>query len=266
MILSQTSARTEPTLSKRERVQGTTGVVIGALGNLGPTWVDTYNEMFDRVVAVVQTNELAQAVEVFSDLPRVHVDSIDVTNHSRVMDLASRLGRDTGLVDALVLNAGIDVPPERGQTSDLTEPVLDVNLRGALYTLNAFSDFMSHGGAIVFIGSMYADLAPRPSNYAHLSGFVKHPIYGATKAACLSLVRQYAGLWGARGIRVNMLSPGGIDSGQDLEFIRQFRTHVPLGRMGRPDELAGALRFLSGPSSTYVTGINLPVDGGVHVW
>lgn len=116
------------------------------------------------------------------------------------------------------------------------------------------------------IGSMYADLAPRPSNYAHLNGFVKQPVYGATKAACLNLARQYAGLWGPKGIRVNVLSPGGIDTGQDAGFIERFRAHVPMNRLGRADELAGALRFLSGPDSSYVTGVNLPVDGGVHVW
>lgn len=241
------------------------GVVIGALGNLGPTWVDCYLQLFAEVTAVVEADQVELARQTFGENGRLHVATVDVSNEDSVRRLADRFSRTSRRVDALVLNAGVDVPPSVEARADV-RPIVDVNLLGAMYVFAVFQDLVIDGGAIVLIGSMYADLAPRPSNYAHLPDFVKNPAYGATKAACLSLVRQYAGLLGHRGVRVNMLSPGGIETGQDVEFRERFTRHVPMARMGGAHELRGALAFLSGSSSTYVTGNNLHVDGGVHVW
>jgi NAD(P)-dependent dehydrogenase (short-subunit alcohol dehydrogenase family) len=92
--------------------------------------------------------------------------------------------------------------------------------------------------------------------------FLKPPAYGASKAAIVSLTRYFARLWGPRGVRVNTLSPGGVQGTQDPEFIRKFNARVPLRRLATADDLVGPLLFLASDASRYVTGQELRVDGG----
>ena len=120
-------------------------------------------------------------------------------------------------------------------------------------------------GSIVNIGSVYASVAPDPRLYDHLPGdppFLKPPAYGASKAAVVSLTRYFARLWGQNGVRVNALSPGGVAGGQDPEFLRKFCARVPIRRMAEPDDLTGPLLFLASDASSYVSGLELRVDGG----
>ena len=97
--------------------------------------------------------------------------------------------------------------------------------------------------------------------------FLKPPAYRASKAAVINLTKYLSTQLGARyGIRVNALSPGGVLGGQDEEFKRKFCARVPLGRMATADDLQGPLVFLASKASSYVTGIELRVDGGYTVW
>ena len=82
----------------------------------------------------------------------------------------------------------------------------------------------------------------------------------------MNLTHYLAAHWGKFGVRVNMLSPGGVAGGQDPEFKRKFSARVPMGRMAEHGDLTGPLVFLASDVSSYVTGINLPVDGGYTLW
>jgi NAD(P)-dependent dehydrogenase (short-subunit alcohol dehydrogenase family) len=117
-------------------------------------------------------------------------------------------------------------------------------------------------GSIVNIGSLYASVAPEPSFYDHIPGFLKPPAYAASKAGVVALTRYFARLWGPRGVRVNALSPGGVRDNQDAEFLRKYCARVPLGRMADPRDLVGPLLFLASAASGYMTGHELRVDGG----
>jgi NAD(P)-dependent dehydrogenase (short-subunit alcohol dehydrogenase family) len=96
--------------------------------------------------------------------------------------------------------------------------------------------------------------------------FLKPPAYGASKAGLVNLTKYFATHLAGSGVRVNALSPGGIAGGQDPEFVAKFSARVPLGRLGRPEELVAPLLFLATDASSYVTGINLKVDGGFTAW
>jgi len=134
-----------------------------------------------------------------------------------------------------------------------------------------FGSRMAHRGhgAIVNIGSLYASVSPDARLYEHLPTdppFLKPPAYGASKGALVNLTRYLATHWGSRGVRVNALSPGGVEGGQDAEFRGKFTARVPLARMARGEDLGGPLIFLASAASAYVTGIELRVDGGFTAW
>jgi NAD(P)-dependent dehydrogenase (short-subunit alcohol dehydrogenase family) len=125
------------------------------------------------------------------------------------------------------------------------------------------------GGSIALFSSMYGTVSPDPSIYE--SPMNTNPIeYGVNKAGIQQMVRYLAMHYGKQNVRCNAISPGpfpnpGIQSGNPA-FIERLSKKVPLGRVGQADEIAGAVAFLLSEASTFVNGINLPVDGGWTAW
>lgn len=125
------------------------------------------------------------------------------------------------------------------------------------------------GASVINIASMYGMVSPDQRIYSSGSS-ANPPFYGAAKAALLQWTRYAACEFGPVGIRVNAISPGPFPSSSvqraDPEFIRRLSYKVPLGRIGQPEELAGAIVFLASGASSYVTGANLVIDGGWTCW
>jgi NAD(P)-dependent dehydrogenase (short-subunit alcohol dehydrogenase family) len=256
-------------------------VVSGALGRLGPVWCGA---LLDAGATVVGLDLPGVALPVpFQELQqcwsgRLHLLRADVLDRPSLERARRECADVVGDPEILVNNAGIDQPPGVTQTyrtedvpPDAFRRVLDVNVIGAFQVIQVFAPAMidSRRGSIINIGSLYASVSPDARLYDHLETdppFLKPPAYGASKAALVNLTRYLATHWGPSGVRVNTLSPGGVEGGQDPEFKRKFTSRVPLGRMARPEDLRGPLTFLATDASAYVTGIELRVDGGFTAW
>jgi NAD(P)-dependent dehydrogenase (short-subunit alcohol dehydrogenase family) len=176
------------------------------------------------------------------------------------LDSLQRLVEEAGEVDILVNNAGIyPFGPTQQQGVEGFDQMFGTNVRGPFFLTAALTVKMVAKGSGTVINV---------SSTASLRGFPGAAAYGATKAALDSLTRAWAAEFGGSGVRVNSVAPGTIRTDNALktrgekEFEEVGRRSNPLGRLGRPDEVAEAILFLASPRSSYITGVTLPVDGG----
>ncbi|GAB3260843.1 SDR family NAD(P)-dependent oxidoreductase [Kineosporia babensis] len=192
----------------------------------------------------------------------VEIDVKDAQGLSRVV---RQVIEDAGGADILVTSAGVvedDVPAEE-LGADLYDHVMGVNLRGVFLTCQAFGRTMLEqgSGSIVNIASM--------SGNATVNFPQRQAIYNASKAGVSALTRSLAVEWGPRGVRVNALSPGYIDTPLNHLKAHQHQTwkdRTPLGRFGTVEEVAAAVSYLSGPEAGFYAGAELLMDGGYSLW
>jgi NAD(P)-dependent dehydrogenase (short-subunit alcohol dehydrogenase family) len=262
---------------------GRVAVVTGALGRLGPVWIDALLAS-GAAVAAIDRSEAGPSPR-FCELQEHYSSAAlrlfrgDVRDRDQLERVHEQCLDALGAPAILVNNAGIDQPPNVDSPqyllheipADLVRQILEVNVVGTFQVTQVFGATMVQAGrgSIINIGSLYAGVAPDVRFYDHLGydpPFLKPPAYGASKAAVVNLTRYLAALWGPANVRVNTLSPGGVLGDQDPEFQRKFCDRVPLGRMAVEGDLAGPLLFLASDASAYVTGIDLRVDGGFTAW
>jgi NAD(P)-dependent dehydrogenase (short-subunit alcohol dehydrogenase family) len=268
-------------VNQQFRLDNQIGVVTGACGKLGPVWVET---LLDAGATVAALELPAKVSSVYGELagrfgPRLRRFDCDITDRRSIESAAGVLIMELGVPSVLVNNAGIDQPPDSGSSRSRIEQLpaeqfrrmVEVNLVGTFQVTQVLGASMAAGGggSIINIGSLYASVSPDQRFYDHLSGeppFLKSPAYGASKAAIVNMTKYFATLWGKQGVRVNTLSPGGVEADQDSEFKTKYGARVPLGRMATVSDLRGPLLFLASSASAYVTGHELRVDGGFTAW
>lgn len=205
--------------------------------------------------------ELAKAkAEIGRNVTAVQGDVANLADLDRLYDTVKK---EKGALDIIVASAGF---VERVSLTDSTPEHFDrtfnVNARGAWFTVQKALPLLRSGGSIVLVSSAL-----------HLKGLPEHGAYSATKAALRSFARTWAMELKGRGIRVNTLSPGAIDTpiidGQfktkaEADGAKEFFASItPLGRIGRAEEMARAILFLASDDSSYSTGIDLVTDGGI---
>ena len=187
----------------------------------------------------------------------------DVSDLGDLDRLYATVREAEGRLDILVANAGVIASSQiDAATEDHFDGMFDINVKGTYFTLQKAIPLMGDGGSIILVSSCLAT-----------KGLAGHSVYNATKAAVRSLVRTAASELLASGIRVNTLSPGPVDTpiieGQvgspeaAEEFRKRAASGVPLGRIGRAEELAAAALFLASDESSFSTGTDLVVDGGM---
>ncbi|HUO36110.1 MAG TPA: SDR family oxidoreductase [Candidatus Acidoferrum sp.] len=185
----------------------------------------------------------------------------DVSNLADLDHLFETVRKTKGKIDILFANAGVVEPrPTEAATAEHYDKTFDINARGVFFTVQKALPLMKEGGSIVLNGSGVWQ-----------KGFPIYATYAGTKAALRSFVRSWTAEFASKGIRANMISPGPIETpilegqfGQSTEAMKeQFKAIVPMKRIGRPEEIAAAAVFLASDESSYITGIDLPVDGGI---
>ena len=164
--------------------------------------------------------------------------------------------RAKGRIDVVFANAGVaEFAPLETITEEHFDELFNINVRGTLFTVQKALPLLNDGGSIILTGSV-----------AGVKGTAAFGVYGATKAAIRNFARAWTVELKDRRIRSNVLSPGPTETPildqQPSDAIARIAATIPMGRMGKPDEIAKAALFLASDDSTFVTGIELFVDGG----
>lgn len=261
-----------------------TAVVTGALGLLGKQHCYALAEAGAQVV--VADLDGHTAADFADELEHAGYSALgigtNITEPDSVRAMLHDVITEFHTLDILVNNAAInDMVEKAGDTTELSKfenyPLefwqrsLDVNVTGTFLCCQILGAQMAQqqSGSIINIASTYGVVAPDQSLYKKPDGtqtFFKTPAYPATKGAVLALTRFLAAYWGNAGVRVNALSPGGVENGQEEYFIKNYSARTPIGRMAAPTDYKGAVVFLASEASGYMTGANLVVDGGWTAW
>jgi NAD(P)-dependent dehydrogenase (short-subunit alcohol dehydrogenase family) len=186
----------------------------------------------------------------------------DVSNLDDLDRLFAQIRKEKGNIDIVFANAGVArYAPLGAITEDFFDSIFDINVKGVLFTVQKSLPLLRDGGSIILNASIVAS-----------KGLSSNSVYSATKAAVRSFARTWTTDLKDRRIRVNAISPGPIDTPGLSELLassetgeqrkKMISTTVPLGRFGRPEEIAKAVVFLASDDASYITGVELFVDGG----
>lgn len=189
---------------------------------------------------------------------------IDVTNIDGIEEVITQIVDQWGGLDIALNNAGIAHPtPAEEIAEGEWDAILDVNLKAVFFCCRAEARVMlpRASGSIINTASMSGTIVNRPQRHAH---------YNASKAGVVQLSKTCAAEWASRGVRVNCLSPGHLHTPMTKKLFSvigpELELNTPMGRIGTPNDLVGAVIFLASDASQYVTGLDLIVDGGYTLW
>ncbi|OYT85200.1 MAG: oxidoreductase [Pseudomonas sp. PGPPP4] len=229
-------------------------VVIGGHGGIGGAIAERFATEGATVYASSRRTQARDGERGAGRLLERSLDASDVTALAAFFDSVQR---EAGRVDVLVVNAGLsEFAPLEAISEEHFDRTFALNVRALLFATQAATAIMPTGGAIVLIGSIAAAI-----------GTPGYGVYGASKAAVRAFARTWANELAPRNIRVNVVAPGPTDTAMmaatSAEVRERLNRPIPLGRMARVEEVASAALFLASDQSSFITGAELPVDGGM---
>ena len=246
-----------------KKLEGKVAIVTG--GNSGIGLATAKRFVSDGAYVFITGRRQSELDAAVKEIGENNVSRVqgDVSNMADLDKLYATVKQQKGHIDILFANAGVgELVPLAAITEVHFDKMFGINVKGLLFTVQKALPLFQDGGSIILNASLAAS-----------KGIEASSVYNATKAAVRSFARTWTVELKHRKIRVNAISPGMIDTpglnglAQSQEQIEQFKTsfvsNVPLGRVGSPDEVAKAVSFLASDDSSYVTGIELFVDGGV---
>ena len=262
---------------------GKVAIVTGGAGILGNRFCHGLAEMGAKIV-VADLEEsvcrnLAKELEKTYQIPAWGV-ACNVSSPESVKRMVQQVMEKFGEIHILHNNAASKsenleafFAPFEEYSLEEWRKIMSVNLDGIFLVAQAVGKQMvvqGKGGSIIQTASIYGIMAPDPRIYEgslYLNHQINTPaVYSASKAGVVGLTKYLATYWADQGIRVNTLTPGGVESGQNETFQEKYSARIPMGRMAQRDEMVCALIYLASDASSYVTGQNIIVDGGLSAW
>ena len=258
-------------------------VVTGGIGLLGKYFCSGLAEHGASVAIIdIDREKLTSFEEELARKTNSQVKGYvcDVSNPESVADTIDKIVQDFGKIDVLHNNAASKsddltafFSPFEEYDLDQWREIMSVNLDGMFLMAQSVGNQMirqGYGGSIIQTSSIYGISGPDSRIYEGSEFYgqaINTPaVYSASKAGVVGLSKYLATYWAGQQIRVNTLTPGGVESGQNETFVRKYSSRVPMARMGKPSEMVGALLFLASDASSYVTGQNIIIDGGLTTW
>ncbi|RZD39173.1 MAG: short-chain dehydrogenase [Thaumarchaeota archaeon] len=251
-------------------------IITGAAGNLGSKYAEGLTQAGANVVLAdidyATCKQLGKQLENKYSIKNLAI-KLDLNDKSSIENMVSKTMKQFSKIDILINNAAYQGNSKSRKIKFENFPLnewnkaVSVNLTGVFLTCQEVGKIMvkQKYGNIINISSTYGLVAPDQRIYG-TSGQNAAAFYSATKAALVNLTRYLASYWNRSGIRVNSLSPGGVENSQESNFIKKYSEKTMLGRMANKNEYVGAIIFLSSDASSYMTGSNLIVDGGWTAW
>lgn len=246
---------------------GKVAVVTGGAGLIGKQAVRALRDHGAKVYIAELDMARAEAVAAEPGFAGVGCVALDITCEDSIAAMTRELIAREGRIDVLMNNAY----PRTADWGALFENIkaeswrknVDQHMNGYFLCCQIVGEEMRkrRSGSIINMGSIYGMVGPDFSLYKGTT-LTNAAAYSAIKGGIINFTRYLASYYGPHGVRVNSLSPGGIQDGQSEAFLRNYADRCPMGRMGRVDELAGSVVFLASDAASYVTGHNLVVDGG----
>src|SRR5438874_10798354 len=244
------------------RLEGKVAVVTGGNSGIGLATAKRFQEEGAKVAISGRSRKtLDEAVKTIGN--GVLAVQADVSNLADVDKLYAEVSQKLGKIDVLFVNAGVAKFAPLAETSESTyDEQFDINIKGAYFTIQKALPLLNDGASIILNTSV-----------AGQTGTAGTSAYSATKAALRSLARTTAAELAGRGIRVNTVAPGpistpifertGLPKEAVDEFAKEVIAQIPMKRFGKPEEVAGAVAFLASQDASYITGVEINVDGGL---